>query len=307
MIKSVDWSSLQAFLILAREERLTTAAKKAGIDHSTLKRKITDLETNLGTALFERKPTGYILTAEGKTALATIEEMESVTFKLEDAHRTKQTVSGIVRIASSNVFGEKFLSRSLGALSQMYPELELQLVANPTPSGLTKRETDLAITGSRPEHGHLHSRKLADYELGLYTTRSYLDESGRIGCVDDLNKHRLIGYIDDLAPYREMSYLPNMDPRLKMCFRSTHILCQLEAVRSGAGLAVVPCWLVEDDPAFVRVLNSEIALVSSFWLTVKSDMRDIAAVRIVSKFITAEIEKFRHKLLPNGSVGLKPA
>src|SRR3546814_728129 len=82
MAGSIDWASLQAFLTLAREERLTIAAQRAGIDHGTLKRRITSLERALGVILFERKPTGYLLTSSGHKTLQAVEEMESASQQL---------------------------------------------------------------------------------------------------------------------------------------------------------------------------------------------------------------------------------
>src|SRR3546814_18634524 len=82
MAGSIDWASLQAFLTLAREERLTIAAQRAGIDHGTLKRRIPSLKRALGVILFERKPTGYLLPSSGHQTLQAVEEMESAPPKL---------------------------------------------------------------------------------------------------------------------------------------------------------------------------------------------------------------------------------
>src|SRR3546814_19686733 len=65
MAGSIDWASLQAFLTLAREERLTIAAHRAGIDHGTLKRRIPPLERDLGVIPSKIQPTGYPLSSRG--------------------------------------------------------------------------------------------------------------------------------------------------------------------------------------------------------------------------------------------------
>src|SRR3546814_19901564 len=87
MAGSIDWASLQACLTLAREERLTIAAPRAGIDHGTLKRRITSLERALGVILFERKPTGYLLTSSGHKTPQAVEEMESASLNLRSEER----------------------------------------------------------------------------------------------------------------------------------------------------------------------------------------------------------------------------
>src|SRR3546814_16970775 len=57
MAGSIDLASCQAFLKLAREERLNITDQRAGIVHGTLKRRITTLERALGVLRFERHTT----------------------------------------------------------------------------------------------------------------------------------------------------------------------------------------------------------------------------------------------------------
>lgn len=59
------WDDLQAFLAVARAGRLTAAARRLGIEHTTLSRRIARLEADLGLPLFDRGPTGYDLTLDG--------------------------------------------------------------------------------------------------------------------------------------------------------------------------------------------------------------------------------------------------
>ena len=65
----MDWSLLADFLMIARSGSLTGAAQKLGINHSTIYRRLNQLESQLGCRLFERLPTGYRLTAEGAMLL----------------------------------------------------------------------------------------------------------------------------------------------------------------------------------------------------------------------------------------------
>src|SRR3546814_15500496 len=88
-----------------------------------------------------------------------------------------------------------------------------------------------------------------------------------------------------------MNYLPNLNSDVKIAFGATNVFCQFEAVKADAGLAVLPCWLADDDPKLVRVLHDEINIRGTFWLAMNSDMRDLPAVRLVSQFIADEVGK----------------
>jgi len=303
MIRSLNWANLQAFLVLSREGRLTVAARRAGIDHATLKRRISDLEDDLGIILFERTPSGYVLTQAGGKVSAVIEEMESASLKLGGKSLgLKSMIEGAIRIASPDVFGQRFLAPRLGALSDAYPALELQLVATPRSIDLTKREIDVAITGDRPQQGRLHARKLTDYELGLYATQAYIDRAPPIKSCSDLGCHRLIGFIDDLTLESDMNYLVSINPTLKPKIGITSAGPQISVVLADAGVAVLPCWAADEEQRLVRVLPNDIRMFRSLWLSCNSDMRDVGAVRAVCDFISDQIKASKKRFLPLGDV-----
>lgn len=297
-----DWSSLQVFLVLAREERLTAAARRAGMDHATLKRRITSLEEQLGTMLFERTPWGYVLTPAGQTLVTIAEEMESVSLKLAGGSLCGKTaVEGIIRIVVPDVFGQRFLAAHIGRLIDSHPALEVQLVTTPRSVDLSKREADIAITGQRPEHGRLHSLKLTDYELGLYATQAYLDQAPPIRTCADLRRQRLIGYIDELVLAPEMKYLANIDPGLRPRIRSTTASTQITSALADAGAAVLPCWLAREEPRLIRLLPDDIAVRGSLWLVFNSDMREVASIRAACDFIQEVVLRHRAHFLPHRS------
>lgn len=300
MIGGISWANLQGFLTLAREERLTGAARKLGVDHTTLKRRIEMIENALGTILFERKPSGYLLTASGRRVLAILEEMESISLKLSsDFVGLPRAVQGTVRIAASDVFANRFLSPRIPSLANLYPDLNIELVSTPRSTSLTKREADLAITSVRPERGRLHSRKLTSYEQGLYCSRAYLAERPEPRTCQDLIRHRLVGYIDDLILDPEMNSLKLVDSSLSPTIGCTNLLYQLGVIRAGGGIGVMPCWLAKEEEGLVRVLGREVALERSYWLNFPSDMRTNATIRAVCDFIIGEVERARSIFLPD--------
>lgn len=306
MISSLDWTNLQAFLVLSREGRLTVAAKRAGIDHATMKRRISELENNLGVILFERKPSGYLLTRVGKNVAAIIEEMESSSLKLgRKSPGLKNTIEGAIRIAAPDVFGQRFLAPRLGALAEAYPHLEVQLVTTPRSTDLTKREADVAITGGLPRQGRLHGRKLTDYEFGLYATQAYLDRAPPLRNRADLTSHKLIGFIADLMLDSDMNYFASINHALEPTIRTTSSASQIEVVLGDAGLAILPCWTANEEPRLIRLFPDSVKMFRSYWLNYNSDMRDVAAVRAVCKFISDQVnaKKVRFVLHRRGRIG----
>ena len=71
-----NWNDLVFFLELARQGRLMSAARRLKVDHTTVSRRISELEKDLAVKLFERKPDGFFLTEDGHRLLALAEKME---------------------------------------------------------------------------------------------------------------------------------------------------------------------------------------------------------------------------------------
>ena len=292
MAERFDWDDLQSFLAVARSGRLTLAARRMGVDHTTLGRRLTGLERALGTSLFERHATGYSLTQQGERLLANAEAMEGMALSImEDLAGSGGSLSGAVRIGAPDGFGSFFLAPRIGRLGQQHPDLELQLVAMPRLFSLSKREADIAISVAQPEAGRLHARKLTDYELGLYAARSYLDQGPPITGIGDLPGHRFISYIDDLVYTPELDYLPQISRDIRPSLKSASLVAQFRAVQAGAGIAVLPCFLVAGETDLVRLLPQEVRLIRTFWLLVHSDLRHLSRIRVTAEFIAEEVRR----------------
>ena len=61
----MDWDNLRFFLELSRAGKLTVAARRLGVDHTTVARRLQALEKSIGAQLLVREPSGYRLTEAG--------------------------------------------------------------------------------------------------------------------------------------------------------------------------------------------------------------------------------------------------
>jgi DNA-binding transcriptional LysR family regulator len=300
-----EWSLLRSFLAVARAGRLTLAARRLGLDHSTLSRRIVALEKSLQARLFDRAATGYTLTAAGVQLLQHAQEVESVMYRIHsELGGASLRVAGTVRVGAPEGFGTFFLAPLLGRLYALHPDLQIELVTLPRIFSLSRREADLAIGLAQPEEGRLHAHKLTDYELGLYASAGYLEAhavtdipAGKMNFTE-LTKHRFVGYISDLIYARELDYLPLISPNVHPSFSSSNLLAQLAATRTGHGLCVLPCFIAENDDTLRRVMQDDVVLRRSFWLTVHTDLRSQARVAVVSKFITESVRAAHATFLP---------
>ena len=167
-----DWNDLRAFLAVARSGRLTAAAARLGVDHSTLSRRIAAIEHSLKAKLFDRSPSGYTLTDEGRRLLPIGEEMERLAIGAGEAvGGASKSVAGTVRIGSPEGFGSYFLAPRIAGLTDRHPRLKIQLVAASAVFSLSKREADVVVPQATPgtsldlSLGELHTIRQAEDEL----------------------------------------------------------------------------------------------------------------------------------------------
>jgi DNA-binding transcriptional LysR family regulator len=289
-----DWNDLRAFLAVARSGRLTAAAARLGVDHSTLSRRIAALEHSLKAKLFDRSPSGYAPTEPGRRLMPLAEEMERLALgAAETVGGSAGLIEGMVRIGSPEGFGSYFLAPRIQKLKARYPKLVVQLVAASAVFSLAKREADVAISVSRPPAGRLLVSKLIDYDLGLYAAPGYLAGSAAIGSCDDLKGHRFVSYIGDLLHFPELDFLQQVVPGGITSMESSNLVAQTRATLAGAGLCVLPAFLAREEAGLVRVLADEVNLTRSLWLTVHQDLAELARVRAAVRFIKDEVEAAR--------------
>jgi DNA-binding transcriptional LysR family regulator len=195
-----------------------------------------------------------------------------------------------VRIGVPDGVGVGFLASRLALFAASQPGLAIELVAVPRVFNLTKREADIAISLGRPAKGRLIGRKLKDYSLQLYASKTYLSKHSKIQRPSDLLNHMMIGYIEDLTPIPELSYLDEIHSSLKPAFASSTMIVQLEAIRAGAGVGVLPRFLAEPCKELVCVLPETVRLVRTFWLSVHADLHRLARIRVLCDFIANQIQ-----------------
>lgn len=289
-----DWDDLKSFLGVARSGRLTAAAVRLGLDHSTLSRRLGALEHALKAKLFDRSPSGYTLTEQGRRLLPIAEEMERLSIGAGEAvGGTAASVEGVVRIGSPEGFGSYFLAPRIGGLKARFPELTVQLVAASAVFSLAKRDADIVIAVSRPPAGRLAASKLIDYDLALYASPAYLEAHPPIRSADDLRAHLFVSYIGELLHFPELDFLQHVAPGGATSLESSNLVAQLKATLAGAGLCVLPAFLAREEAGLARVLTDEVCLTRSLWLIVHQDLAELARIRAVVRFIRSEVEASR--------------
>lgn len=295
----MDWDRLQYFLMVARHGTLARAAAALHVDATTVSRQVSALEAALQQTLFERAPTGFVLTAAGRALVPHAEAMAVAAARIHKADDGGSALSGQLRVSVSEGFGNSFIAPRLGRFVAAHPELEIDLVASSGFLNPSRREADMAVLLARPRKGPLITRKLADYRLGLYAPADRPDWHERIASAP-LSRTGIpvIGYIPDILYAPELDYLGEIEPGLRATVRSSSILAQRRMIAGGAGVGVLPCFLAAGDPALVRV-RPEQAIGRSFWLALHRDIAPQPRIRAFIDWLDGEVRDARALLVEN--------
>ena len=289
----MNWDDVRIFLAVARAGQILQAARRLGVNHATVARRLTALEEALQARLVKRHTTGCELTPEGETFLLAAERMETEMLAARaDIGAADVTVSGVVRIGAPDGFGVAFLAPRLVPLLEQYPDLTVQLVPVPRSFSLDRREADIVITVERPAQGRLVARKLVDYSLGYYASRSYIARHGCPASREELEQHRLIGFVEDLIYSPSLNYQGEMLRGHQPQFECASALGQIEAVRAGLGIGILHGFLAREDPELVEIL-SEHRIQRAYWAVYHESTRQLRRIKAVSDFVYSLVEQER--------------
>ncbi len=291
MTQSLDWNDIRIFLEVTRAKRLSGAARRLGVSHTTVARHISQLEALLHNRLLELGEDGLTPTDAGAALIPIAEKMEARAGEVMDRLQLPGALTGRVRIGAPDGFGNAALSRMLPAIVTEEPNLDIELVPVPASHKLWNRDVDIAISLDRPTSGRLVIQKLTDYDLRLYATPEFLAAHLVPTRRNDLVGFPVVGYIDELLYTDELDFNRLVHPGLKTVYRAATVQAQLDAVTSGVGMGVLPCFMAAGTD-LVPILPDLIGFTRAYWLLYGEEDREIARIQRVARFIR-EVTKAR--------------
>jgi DNA-binding transcriptional LysR family regulator len=280
-----DWADVRVFVALARHGSLSATARVLGVNHATVARRLAGLEQTLRTKLFERRPTGYVLTAAGRQALEPASAMEHAAGTLSRV-RSEVSLTGLIRITATPSLSEMFLTPRLMALHKLYPALDFEIIAERGRVSLPRHQSDIALRLGRPERGNILGRRVASVGYGFYCDRKWRDR------LKDGISPLFIGFDEAGAQFPEALWLARQLRGQRLSFRANYQTGQIAAARAGFGIALLPHFLTAGEPALVEVRLPEVPPARELWLLTRRDVRRTPQLRTVTDFL---VDLFRRE------------
>lgn len=285
-----DWNDLSFFLALARHGRLALAGRRLKVDHTTVSRRIAELERSLECRLFDRTADGFALTSAGQRLLRHAETIESNIVAIsQEVGSGRADPSGTVRLATMEGIASLYLAGALRAFHDSYPNILVELVTSSHLVNVTKREADVSLSFVKPKGQRLLVENIGGFELRLYGAPDYLAAHGEPKTLHDLRRHVFVDYVEDLVAIDEVRWLHDVVTNPLTTFRSSSMISQQNAAAAGLGLVLLPSFAAVKDARLRAVLVRSVSVRRDLWLAVHEDFQSIPRVKILCRFLRETI------------------
>jgi DNA-binding transcriptional LysR family regulator len=292
MNSKFDWALMQSFLAALDAGSLLGAAKALQTSQPTVGRHIAELELQLETVLFERTGRGLRATPAAHAIAQSARAMESGAMEVERAIALgREEALGSVRITASQTVACELLPPILAAMRLALPTIQVELVSSNEVSNLLRREADIAVRMVRPNQASLIMKKVGQIEIGAFAHTSYLTRRGTPRTLEEMLTHDLIGGDKDDSILRGMRRLGYDASNELFALRSDDLNFQWQAVRAGAGIGFVSCYVAQRDPLVQRLFPALQIPPLPVWLTVHREIRGNPRIRAAYDFLAQEIRE----------------
>ncbi len=241
----MHWDDIRFFLALYRCGTLSAAAREMGVEHTTVSRRIGQLETSVGLKLFKRLPRSWVATPQAVALYDQACSLEEVALGFARTAAGLDDLTGRVRISVPPILASHILVPGLDDVITRYPNLALEIQASTELSNLNRNEADIAVRLVRPESSDLMTRSLGKIGYGLFGTPNWREKSAL--------KRIYIGF-DDLTAKQSLAlWLEDIIGQNRVVLRTGDFLSMAEAARHGWGIALLPRFLGRAVPGLVEI------------------------------------------------------
>ena len=282
----LDWNDLRYLVAVADQGSTLKAGRKLGVSQTTVARRIAALEEAVGLSLFERRAAGYALTADGEALLRHARQVSAAAeqFAQIAGSRTRD-LSGTVRLTTQDIF-MVLLVPMLRELHERHPDILIELDEGQNMRDLGAGEADIALRSvSKLQGGGLVGRRLCNDDWTLYCSREYADANGVPATREQLREHAFIGGGGGGLWKAYSAWLDDLGLQDKVIMHHGSATGMLSAIRSGLGIAVLPCILADAQPDLVRCIPPKAHHARSLWLLTHERVRHTPRVRAVIDFL----------------------
>jgi DNA-binding transcriptional LysR family regulator len=288
--QALAWGDLEFLLAVCRAGSLSGAARRLGVNHSTVFRRVNAIEDNTGVRFFERLPSGYRMTEAGETALIHAERIESEMHALgREVLGQDQRLEGPVRVTAPEGMTSLLLPELMVLFARAHPGVRVEMTGTAAALDLSRREAEVAIRATRKPPEFALGRRVCPFRFGIYGAPDYLAEHADEP-VTEQDWIMLPGLEGWLVPH---VFKRERDVKEAATLASSSIISIINMTVAGGGLTMLPFYLGEAHPQLSRVGQAIEALTLNLWVLTHPDLKHTTRVRVLMDYLYEELRRRR--------------
>ncbi len=233
---SITLDQLKTFLWVVRLGGARRAAEQMNLSQPAVSARIAGLEEALKAKVFERAPSGLVLTRKGQILLAHAEQIAASLEEIRQAVIEPEHLEDLLCIGVAETIAQSWLTDFLARLSKTYPRLSVEVAVDISLNlreALISRSIDLALLMGPVSDFTIDNVPLPPFEIGWFKAASR-------GAVD-LAATPIISYARNTRPYRELhAELTSRHGAGIRMFPSSSLMAGFQMVVADIGVAVLP-------------------------------------------------------------------
>ncbi|WP_420492146.1 LysR family transcriptional regulator [Pseudoalteromonas citrea] len=281
MDKIGDWQDIHIAYIVAKQGTLTAAAKVLNIHHSTVLRRVEQLEQQLNTRLFHRHARGYKVTEAGEKLLQVGKGIDDTLGQLQHSIiAADSTLQG--RLLLTTVSGAmEMLSPACLQFQQQHPHVQLEIILKQQKLRLDHGQAHVAIrAGEKPTDPDYVVLPLCSRRAGLYASDEYVARYGLPNSVAELPNHYFVGGVtgfNNTVPY--FSWVDKVIDSKQVCVRVSETAEATRAIYHGLGIGGMQHAIAKRTTNMQPILENELYWQLDFWLVTHVSVHRTAKVQ----------------------------
>ena len=271
----MNWDDLRVAIAVHKGGSYAAAAAALGIDETTVARRLSRLERDLGHALFQAVDGARTPTPAGQAVLGKAVRIQTVAGEIADIGEAVEQPSSTLRLATTDSIAVGLLAPNAARLLSAQPGLTLQLLASTENVNFSRWEADLALRLKQPERGDFVVSRIAD--LGFY----FVEPTGQ-GPLP-----LLCAYPDELAGAPEAQYLAESRQRADRRLLTKNLIVMRSFIETGTGCGILPSFLCRqflDNSAFTV---SPLPVKRGVWLLLQPHLKHDPLARATVDWVKA--------------------
>ncbi len=292
----MNWDDLQYILAVHEHGSAIAAAKKLGVNPTTIQRRIIGFEEAQSVHLFERRPSGYTATSE---CLALIDEVRLIRDSTSRISREilgrDLRLEGRIAVTSTESIINQQVALHIRSFRQQHPDIDIELTLTNTRLNLSRQDADVAIRPSLKPQDTLVGQNVCKLVFAIYGTPELLSMHFEGEPEFEMLNHELpwLGLGDALSGSPAYAWMRDHVSSGQVRVSSDTFSSVATLAEQGLGLALLPCMVGDARKGLKRLHIPGLNVATPIWVLTHPEIKNAARIKAFTSHIARALRSDR--------------